>query len=151
MPGSFPKAIHKGFKMTSCPVQKAAARKEKTPGSMSVKSAVNAGKVNWPTVTAWDKISPKWPLNKENVLLTLISWHPSILSSRKITKKRSLSTSTLRIKPNFLTSFFPGTGGFWLSLKTYCTESTVVWLYPTGTGAKKRITMSLTTWSVVPW
>ena len=110
MPGSFPRAIHKGFK--TCPVQKAAARKEETLGSMSVKSAVNAGKVNWPTVSAWDKISPKWPLNKENVLLTLISWHRSILCSREITKKQSLSTATLRIKPNFLTSFFPGTGGF---------------------------------------
>ena len=37
MPGSFPRAIHKGFK--TCPVQKAAARKEETLGSMSVKSA----------------------------------------------------------------------------------------------------------------
>ena len=44
IPGSFPRAIHKGFK--TCPVQKAAARKEETLGSMSVKSAVNAGKVN---------------------------------------------------------------------------------------------------------
>lgn len=44
MPGSFPRAIHKGFKR--CPVQKAAARKEETLGSMSVKSAANAGKVN---------------------------------------------------------------------------------------------------------
>ena len=33
-------------------------------------------------------------------------------------------------------SFSHGIGGFWSSLKTFCAESTIVLLYPTGTGAK---------------
>ena len=126
MAGSFlRRTIQKGSKTTTAMLLHLSAEKKAASWSTSVKSVVNVRTVNWPTVTVCERSSPKWPSSIENVILTLISWHRSILCLKKITKKLSPSIWTKAMKPDFLKSFFLGTGGIWVSLKTSCAESTV--------------------------